>query len=81
MPRVLRMIFRRDLPTKGITWSREHLRRKINDGEFPQPDGRTTNSPTSPQWWFESTIDAYMRDRAEKTRAVRQAAENAVATD
>jgi hypothetical protein len=81
MPRVLRMIFRRDLPAKGITWSREHLRRKINDGEFPPPDGRTTDSLTSPQWWWEHTIDGYMRDRAKKTRVVRQAAENAVAAD
>jgi hypothetical protein len=59
------MLTRRDLrERKGIRWSRQHLNRKINDGTFPPPDGKTADAPTSPNFWFEHTIDRYLRDRA-----------------
>jgi len=65
MPRAaLKMILQRDLPSKGITWSRQHVRRKVKSGEFPAPDGKTADAPTSPNFWFEHTIDRYLRARA-----------------
>ena len=65
MPHVLRMLLRRDLrERKGIGFSRQHLARKVKSGSFPKPDGKTTDSPTAPNFWFEHTIDAYLRDRA-----------------
>jgi hypothetical protein len=73
MPRNLRMLIRRDLrEKKGIPWSRQHLNEKIKDGTFPPPDGKTSDSPTAPNFWFEHTIDRYLRERAkaEQTRKV-----------
>jgi len=65
MPRSLKMLLRRDLkPLKGISWSRQRIGRKIKAGEFPPPDGKTADAPTSPNFWFEHTIDRYLRARA-----------------
>jgi hypothetical protein len=33
----LRVLTQKDLKTKGLTYSRQHTRRKINDGTFPPP--------------------------------------------
>ena len=68
MPRTLRMLLRRDLPGKGITWSRQHINRKIRAKEFPPPDGKTSDQPTSPNLWWESTIDKYLLGRAAALR-------------
>jgi hypothetical protein len=69
----LRMLVRRDLKErKGIRWSRQHIGRKIKSGEFPPPDGRTSDSPNAPPWWFETTIDGYLKERARKAMAQRQ---------
>jgi predicted DNA-binding transcriptional regulator AlpA len=54
MSRVLR---RPDLKAKGIPWSRQHLKRKIDAGEFPAP----FHAPGSSLWlWLEETIDSYI---------------------
>jgi predicted DNA-binding transcriptional regulator AlpA len=71
----LRILFRQDLrELKGIRTSRSRLHEQIKDGTFPPPDGKTTDAPTAPNWWFESTIDRYLRERAKKMQAVRQVA-------
>jgi hypothetical protein len=62
--RPLRVLLQRDFEDKGISWSRQHIARKIKDGTFPPPDGKTSNSPTSPNFWFEETIDNYLIERA-----------------
>jgi hypothetical protein len=82
MPRTLRMLTRRDLrDRKGILWSRQHIARQINDGKFPPPDGKTADSPNAPNFWFEHTIDAYLRERARRLKESKAAAaETAVAT-
>jgi len=70
----LRMVLTRDLPSKGITWSRQHINRKIRAKEFPPPDGKTGDQPTSPNWWWERTIDRYLERRAAAMRETRRAA-------
>ena len=62
------MLLRRDLPGKGISWSRQHINRKIRAKEFPPPDGKTSDQPTSPNLWWESTIDKYLLGRAAALR-------------
>jgi hypothetical protein len=69
MARNLRILTRRDLrERKGIPWSRQHLARLIAEGKFPPPDGKTVDAPTAPNFWFETTVDAWLRSRA-KSRA------------
>jgi predicted DNA-binding transcriptional regulator AlpA len=82
MPRrPLRILLRRDLKAqKGIPWSRQHIDRKIKDGEFPPPDGKTSDSPTAPNFWFESTIDGYLKARAKALSAKRKAEAETAAT-
>jgi predicted DNA-binding transcriptional regulator AlpA len=67
-------LLQRDLEDKGISWSRQHILRKIKAGEFPPPDGRTSSSPMAPNFWFETTIDAWIRTRAKPHSAKRTAA-------
>jgi hypothetical protein len=57
------------LRAKGITYSRQRLGELIDAGLFPKPDGRTTDHPNSPPWWFETTIDRHLRKRAAKHAA------------
>jgi hypothetical protein len=67
MARTLRMLIRRDLKArKGIPYSRQHIDRLIKEGRFPPPDGKTADSPNAPNWWWETTIDAYLRERARR---------------
>jgi hypothetical protein len=67
MARTLRMLIRRDLKArKGIPYSRQHIDRLIKEGKFPPPDGKTADSPNAPNWWWETTIDAYLRERARR---------------
>jgi hypothetical protein len=67
----LKMLLQRDLPAKGITWSRQHIRRKIEAKEFPPPDGKTSDAPSAPNWWWEHTIDKYLLRRAAALREAR----------
>jgi hypothetical protein len=74
MAHALRIVTGKDLrERKGISWSRQHRNRKIAAGEFPPPDGRTTDHPNSPPFWFESTVDKYLRRRAAVTRSASRA--------
>jgi hypothetical protein len=59
---------------KGLRASRQRLHEKIKNGEFPPPDGRTTDNPKSPPWWFETTIDAHLKERARKQQALQKQA-------
>jgi len=68
MTRSLKILMHGDLSFKGIPWTRQHIKRKIDDGTFPPPDGRTTDAPTAPMFWFEETIDRYLLDRAKKMK-------------
>jgi hypothetical protein len=70
----LKMLLRRDLPSKGISWSRQHIHRKIAAKQFPPPDGRTSDAPLAPQFWFEHTIDRYLLRRAAAMRATKRTA-------
>jgi len=72
MPRNLKIMFKRDLPQKGITWSRQHINRKVKAKEFPPPDGKTSDAPSAPNWWWEHTIDKYLRQRAAAMREARR---------
>jgi hypothetical protein len=74
MPRAeLKILFQRDLSTKGISWSRQHVNRKIRAKEFPAPDGKTSDAPSAPNFWFEHTIDKYLQKRAAAMRETRRA--------
>jgi predicted DNA-binding transcriptional regulator AlpA len=64
MRRPLKVLLQRDLEDKGISWSRQHILRKIKAGEFPKPDGRTSSASMAPNFWFETTIDAWIKARA-----------------
>jgi len=70
----LKMLLQRDLAQKGITWSRQHVNRKIRAKEFPRPDGKTSDAPSAPNFWFEHTIDKYLRQRAAALSEVRRTA-------
>lgn len=74
MTRPLKILLRADLSWKGIPWSRQHIKRKIENGTFPPPDGKTTDAQNAPDFWFEETIDNYLRGRAEKMKAARRQA-------
>jgi hypothetical protein len=74
MPRAeLKILFARDLPRKGITWSRQHIHRKIRAKEFPPPDGKTSDWQGSPNFWFSTTIDKFLQQRATALRKARRA--------
>jgi hypothetical protein len=60
----LKILFQRDLPTKGITYARQTIHRKVKNKQFPAPDGKTSDAPSAPNFWFEHNIDRYLRQRA-----------------
>jgi hypothetical protein len=69
----LKILLQRDLPQKGISWSRQHVNRKIRAKEFPPPDGKTSDAPSAPNFWFEHTIDKYLLKRAAALRETKRA--------
>jgi len=74
MPRTeLTILFQRDLRTRGISWCRQHVNRKVRAGEFPPPDGKTSDAPTAPNFWFGHTIDKYLQKRAATLRKAKRA--------
>jgi hypothetical protein len=72
--RTLRMLTRRDLrERKGIPHSRQHIARLIAEGKFPPPDGKTADSETAPNFWWETTIDGYLRGLARRFKEAKTA--------
>jgi len=70
--RNLRILMRRDLrERKGIRYSRQHIDRLVKEGKFPPPDGKTADSPTAPNWWWETTIDRHLKAQAQALAAKR----------
>ena len=67
-----RILMQDDLAAKGIRYHRSTIYRKVQAGTFPPPDGKTTDAPSAPNFWFESTIDRHLRERARKTKQARQ---------
>jgi hypothetical protein len=60
MPR--RVLVRKELKArKGIPWSRQHLKRKVDAGEFPPP---WSPPGSSLNFWFEDVIDTYLEASA-----------------
>jgi predicted DNA-binding transcriptional regulator AlpA len=59
----MKVLSQRDLPSKGITWSREHTRRMWESGRFPKPFKLSDRG-----WnvWAEDEIDAWLKQRANK---------------
>ena len=81
MARTLRMLTRPDLhKVKGIPYSRQHIDRLNKDDKFPRPDGKTRDSPNAPNFWWETTIDRWLKDRPPYRRAERAAAQQREAT-
>jgi hypothetical protein len=74
MPRpVPKILFQSDFkPKKGIKWARQTVNRKIRKKEFPPPDGKTSDAPSAPNWWWETTIDKYLIKRAAALREARR---------
>jgi hypothetical protein len=59
----MKVLSQRDLPSKGIPWSREHTRRKVKAGEFPAPFKLTSRGLN---YWDEAEIDEWLEQRANK---------------
>ena len=57
----MKVLSQRDLQTKGITWSREHVRRKVKTGEFPPPFKLTDKGRNV---WDEEAVDRWLEERA-----------------
>jgi predicted DNA-binding transcriptional regulator AlpA len=57
----MKVLTQRDLPSKGITWSREHTRRMWEAGKFPRPFKLSDKG-----WnvWDEAVIDAWLGERS-----------------
>lgn len=55
----MKVLATRDLPAKGINWSRQHIHKLVKKGRFPPPFklGDKTNA------WTEDEIDKYLSDR------------------
>ena len=56
----MKVLSQRDLPAKGIPWSREHTRRMWKSGQFPKPFKLGGNW----NYWLEDAIDDWLEKRA-----------------
>jgi prophage regulatory protein len=54
------IVFDRLKSEKGITYSRDHLRRKCDKGEFPKPIPLSEHRIA----WVEAEVDAWLAKRA-----------------
>jgi prophage regulatory protein len=54
------IVFERLRPEKGITYSRDHLRRKCGKGQFPKPIPLSEHRIA----WVEAEVDAWLAERA-----------------
>jgi predicted DNA-binding transcriptional regulator AlpA len=48
-------------PLKGIPWTRDHVRRKCRDGEFPAP----IQLSAARIGWIEAEVDRWLEERAQ----------------
>jgi prophage regulatory protein len=62
------IVFERLRSEKGITYSRDHLRRKCGKGEFPKPVPLSAHRIA----WLEEEIDAWLAVRAARRDSARQ---------
>jgi predicted DNA-binding transcriptional regulator AlpA len=60
----LKLIRYAQLPQKGITYSRQQLRRKIAAGEFPRPIPLDNREDRPSIAWLEAEIDGWIKERA-----------------
>lgn len=51
--------FKQLKPEKGLSYSRDHLRRKCKAGEFPKPISVSDRRIA----WIEDEVDAWLADR------------------
>jgi prophage regulatory protein len=58
--------FKQLRPTKGITYCRDHLRRKWKSGEFPKPIAISLSRIA----WIESEIDQWLEEKTAARDAV-----------
>lgn len=58
----MKVLTQRDLPAKGIKWSREHTRRMWKAGQFPKPF--KVNVGAGWNYWLEDAIDEWLKERA-----------------
>jgi predicted DNA-binding transcriptional regulator AlpA len=65
---IMKVLTQRDLPAKGIAWSREHTRRMVNAGKFPDPFKLTEKGKN---YWDEAVIDAWLEEQAKKATPAR----------
>jgi predicted DNA-binding transcriptional regulator AlpA len=67
----MKVLSQRDLPAKGITWSREHTRRMWEAGKFPRPFKLADKG-----WnvWSEEVIDSCLQERASNRQPTMSAA-------
>ena len=59
----MKALSQRDLHTKGIPWSREHVRRMVKAGKFPSP---FKLSEKGRNFWSEEAVDRWLEERAAK---------------
>jgi predicted DNA-binding transcriptional regulator AlpA len=72
----MKVLSQRDLPVKGITWSREHTRRMWEAGKFPRPFKLATKGWN---YWNEDEVDRWLEERA--SRRTRQTAVTGVTAE
>jgi predicted DNA-binding transcriptional regulator AlpA len=63
----MRVLSQRDLPSKGIHWSREHTRRMWQTGKFPRPF-KLDDEGWGWNYWLEEEVDKFLEDRAKRGR-------------
>jgi prophage regulatory protein len=66
----MRFLVFADLPSKGIDYSRQHLKRVVAEGKFPAP----VKGVCRENAWPEPVIDRYVEDRVAAARAPETAA-------
>jgi predicted DNA-binding transcriptional regulator AlpA len=62
----MRILRYNQLATKGVTYSRQQLRRKIAAGEFPKPITLDDREERPSIAWLEDEIDGWILKRMER---------------
>jgi predicted DNA-binding transcriptional regulator AlpA len=71
----MKVLTYRDLASKGIPWSREHVRRMVAVGKFPAPFKLVERG-----WnvWNEDEIDAHLEQRASRRSTERNETQQSI---